>query len=506
MAALLAVALLVLLPASDFAIACVQRVAVTLVPPKRLPRLDFSKGVPETARTMVIVPTMLTTASGVDLLLEHVEVLALGNSDPFIHFAILSDFADTSTSNAPSDDAILARARAGIEALNLKFGEGHADRFFLFHRDRQWNLGEHAWIGWERKRGKIEEFNRLLRGADGHQLFDPGRRAGRAADGPLLPHARLRHAPAARRGETPDRHHRAPAESGAGRSPARTRHGGLRDSPAARQRDDGERGRLAVRANLRRPHRRRPVHDRGLRRLPGSLRRRHLHGKRACTTSTRSRRRSRAACPRTPCSRTISSKACTRARPSSRISRSWTTTRPACSPTRGGSTAGSAATGRFCGGCFRSCRRARASRAIACRSSPGGRSSTTCAAACCRPRRCSCSCSAGRCCRGPPLAWTAIGLAALLFPCLAAVLSVLKGPRRQQSWRGFLHDAAEDLETDAARAGLQLTFVANEACDRLHAIAVTLVRLGVTRRQPARVGDDSREHGARRRRGGCAPS
>ncbi len=165
MAALAAVALLVLLPASDLAIAWVQRVAVKLVPPKRLPRLDFSAGVPETARTMVIVPTMLTTANGVDLLLEHLEVLALGNSDPFIHFAILSDFADTSTSNAPSDDAILARARAGIEALNVKFGEGHADRFFLFHRDRQWNLGERAWIGWERKRGKIEEFNRLLRGA-----------------------------------------------------------------------------------------------------------------------------------------------------------------------------------------------------------------------------------------------------------------------------------------------------------------------------------------------------
>src|SRR4029077_20754201 len=164
-ATLAAVALLVLLPASDLAIAWVQRVAVKLVPPKRLPLLDFSAGVPETARTMVIVPTMLTTANGVDLLLEHLEVLALGNSDPFIHFAILSDFADTSKSNAPSDDAILARARAGIEGLNVKFGEGHANRFFLFHRDRQWNLGERAWIGWERKRGKIEEFNRLLRGA-----------------------------------------------------------------------------------------------------------------------------------------------------------------------------------------------------------------------------------------------------------------------------------------------------------------------------------------------------
>jgi len=160
-----AVALLVLLPASDIAVACVQRAVVRLIPPKRLPRLDFSSGIPETSRTMVIVPTMLTSAAGVDALLEHVEVLALGNNDPHIHFAILTDFADTATADAPSDAAILGRARSGIEALNVKFGPGHAERFFLFHRDRQWNGGERTWMGWERKRGKIEEFNRLLRGS-----------------------------------------------------------------------------------------------------------------------------------------------------------------------------------------------------------------------------------------------------------------------------------------------------------------------------------------------------
>ena len=215
-ALLIAVALLVLLPASDFAIACVQRVVVHLVGPKRLPRLDFSSGVPETARTMVIVPTMLTSTAGVDALLEHVEVLALGNLDPCVHFAILSDFADTSTSDAPTDDAILARARAGVEALNLKFGAGHADRFFLFHRDRQWNAG----------RARVDRLGAEARQDRGvqppaarrhrHELLDPGRRAGRAAVGPLLHHARLGHAPAARRGQAPDRHHRAPVESGRG--------------------------------------------------------------------------------------------------------------------------------------------------------------------------------------------------------------------------------------------------------------------------------------------------
>jgi len=159
------VALLVALPASDFAIACIQRAVLRVLGPRRLPRLDFSAGVPDSARTMVIVPTMLTSIAGVDALLEHVEVLALGNLDRVVHFGILSDFADTSGSDTPEDSAILERARAGVDALNLKFGADHADRFFLFHRARQWNTREDAWIGWERKRGKIEEFNRLLRGA-----------------------------------------------------------------------------------------------------------------------------------------------------------------------------------------------------------------------------------------------------------------------------------------------------------------------------------------------------
>ncbi len=159
------VAALALLPASDLVVAGVQHVVVRLVRPRRLPRLEFATGIPDTARTMVIVPTLLTSLPGVDALVEHVEVLALGNLDPCIHFAILSDFTDTSRADAPEDAALLERARAGVAALNLKYGASHADRFFLFHRDRRWNLGEHAWIGWERKRGKIEEFNRLLRGA-----------------------------------------------------------------------------------------------------------------------------------------------------------------------------------------------------------------------------------------------------------------------------------------------------------------------------------------------------
>src|SRR5689334_2465218 len=102
-----AVAVLLLLPASDFAILCIQQAASRLIRPKRLPRLDFSAGVPDNARTRVIVSTMRSSIDGVDALVDHLEVLALGNLDPCIHFSILSAFSDTGASDMPDDAAIL---------------------------------------------------------------------------------------------------------------------------------------------------------------------------------------------------------------------------------------------------------------------------------------------------------------------------------------------------------------------------------------------------------------
>ncbi len=160
-----AAALLLMLPASEAAIAIVQRLVARWVPPRRLPRLEFPEGIPDDARTMVVVPTLLTSVPDTARLIEHIEVLALGNLDPRIHFAILSDFVDAPAREMPKDEPILSAARAGIDSLNARFGDGHGDRFFLFHRLRQWNPGENVWMGWERKRGKLEEWNRLLRGA-----------------------------------------------------------------------------------------------------------------------------------------------------------------------------------------------------------------------------------------------------------------------------------------------------------------------------------------------------
>lgn len=162
----LAAALLALVPASELAVLVVQRLVAALIGPKLLPRLELREGVPESARTMVVVPTLLGSVAGVENLLDHLEVQALGNLETNVHFALLSDFRDAPTATTGGDDEILAAAVAGVEALNGKYAPESGDRFFLFHRDRLWNEKEGVFMGRERKRGKLEEWNRLLRDPD----------------------------------------------------------------------------------------------------------------------------------------------------------------------------------------------------------------------------------------------------------------------------------------------------------------------------------------------------
>ena len=117
-------AILLAIPMSDVAVGLVQRVALWIVHPRRLLRLDFLGGVPADARTMVIIPTLLTSVERAEELIEHLEVLALANLDPHIHFAILSDFEDSATRERPDDAAILTAAREGLAALSQPLRSG----------------------------------------------------------------------------------------------------------------------------------------------------------------------------------------------------------------------------------------------------------------------------------------------------------------------------------------------------------------------------------------------
>ena len=150
--------------ASALAIALVNLLVTLALPPRALPRLDFSKGIPERHRTMVIVPTLLASSQDVDDLLEALEIRYLGNRDANLFFALLTDFRDASEQTLPEDQALLAYARAAVEALNATYREDRPGIFYLFHRPRLWNPVERVWMGYERKRGKLEQFNARLRG------------------------------------------------------------------------------------------------------------------------------------------------------------------------------------------------------------------------------------------------------------------------------------------------------------------------------------------------------
>ena len=128
--------------------------------PQSLPRMDFSKGIPGGFRTMVVIPTLLVNARELESLLQELELHFLRNPDQQLTFALLTDFEDAPTQHMPDDDQLLSAAKTGIEGLNHKYGQ--TTPFYLFHRQRDWNPSEEVWMGWERKRGKLAEFNRLL--------------------------------------------------------------------------------------------------------------------------------------------------------------------------------------------------------------------------------------------------------------------------------------------------------------------------------------------------------
>ncbi len=154
--------------ASSLIIPLVNWVVSKVFCPTFLPKLELREGIPEELRTMVAVPTLLTSVDRVKELVGEIEVYHLANRDDNLHFALLGDFADASSEAVEGDEEIISAARASIENLNNKYGQG---RFYFFNRKRIYNAPEGVWMGWERKRGKLVEFNCLLR-QDGATNFD----------------------------------------------------------------------------------------------------------------------------------------------------------------------------------------------------------------------------------------------------------------------------------------------------------------------------------------------
>ncbi|PRQ07167.1 GH36-type glycosyl hydrolase domain-containing protein [Enhygromyxa salina] len=159
---------LVLIPGWTIGVSLVNWLVTLAVEPIPLPKLDFIDGVPRQHRTLIVVPGLLNRPGDADALAHRLESHYLATRDPMVEVAMLTDYGDAATETLPSDDDLIERARGQIVALNRRHGlpAGRADEgpFHLFHRRRVWCPNQGCWMGWERKRGKLDELNRLLRG------------------------------------------------------------------------------------------------------------------------------------------------------------------------------------------------------------------------------------------------------------------------------------------------------------------------------------------------------
>jgi cyclic beta-1,2-glucan synthetase len=155
-------ALVVLIPASAIAINLINWLLLQQIKPAKLPKLDFNEGIPEEFRTVVVIPALLSDIGEIDSLVAQLELHYLRNTDPNLRFAILADYTDAPEQHMSLDAELAAHARTAITELNRRYGSGEHQPFYFLLRERRWNASENTWMGHERKRGKLAEFNRLL--------------------------------------------------------------------------------------------------------------------------------------------------------------------------------------------------------------------------------------------------------------------------------------------------------------------------------------------------------
>ena len=165
------IAFVCLIGCSQLSISLINWISTLIIRPLILPRMDFSEGIPESSRTLVVIPSMFNDSKELEDLIENLEVRFLANRGPNIHFALLTDFKDSKQESLPGEQELLSTARTRIEELNNKYGKTNNEIFFIFHRPRKYNAKEKVWMGYERKRGKLAEMNALLRGSGSENFF-----------------------------------------------------------------------------------------------------------------------------------------------------------------------------------------------------------------------------------------------------------------------------------------------------------------------------------------------
>ncbi|WP_455476022.1 GH36-type glycosyl hydrolase domain-containing protein [Bartonella sp. B17] len=164
---------LALFPAMDAAFAFFNTVLSWFIPSRQLIGYEYKEGIPKHARTMIVVPTLITSRDYIDEQVHNLEVHYLSNPKGAIHFALITDWVDSSFEETQDDLDLFYYAQKSIDKLNQRYHCDDIPLFFLLHRRRLYNPSENCWMGWERKRGKLHELNLLLRGDKNTSFYPP---------------------------------------------------------------------------------------------------------------------------------------------------------------------------------------------------------------------------------------------------------------------------------------------------------------------------------------------
>ncbi len=165
--------ILALFPAYEASLGLFNALVPWFVQPNRLVGYEYRDGLPDDARTLVAVPTLINSRDSVDEHIRNLEVHYLTNPRGEVYFAIVSDWTDSAVEVSPADMEVLDYAREEVAKLNAHYAPDGQPRFYFLHRRRLYNPSQGCWMGWERKRGKLHELNLLLRGDHDTSFFAP---------------------------------------------------------------------------------------------------------------------------------------------------------------------------------------------------------------------------------------------------------------------------------------------------------------------------------------------
>ena len=156
---------LMIMPAMQCVVELMNNSVTAIFDPDPLPKMDFSEGIPDDCATLAVVPTLLLTERQVRNLVNDLEVRFLANRDPNLHFALVSDLPDSLNKPHDNDSSpLVSLAQQLIKDLNARYNSRGHGGFLLLHRHRIFNVRQGVWMGWERKRGKLLDLNKLLVG------------------------------------------------------------------------------------------------------------------------------------------------------------------------------------------------------------------------------------------------------------------------------------------------------------------------------------------------------